>query len=100
MISHHAAKCRKNDENNQQITNFRHLCSHFVLQYAVILGENLWNNYFITYHCLFTKGIIMRGLNKTFIFGRLGNQPEIGTTSNGHVFTILSIATKKNIKRR
>jgi single-strand DNA-binding protein len=40
----------------------------------------------------------MRGLNKLFIFGRLGNQPERKLTSNGHVFTILSIATERNIK--
>ena len=40
----------------------------------------------------------MRGLNKLFIFGRLGNQPEKQQTSNGHVFTTLSIATERNIK--
>lgn len=40
----------------------------------------------------------MRGLNKLFIFGRLGNQPEKQQTSNGHVFTTLSIATTRNKK--
>ena len=41
----------------------------------------------------------MRGLNKIFIFGRLGNQPDKCTTSNGHVYTTLSVATERNMKQ-
>ena len=41
----------------------------------------------------------MRGLNKIFIFGRLGNQPEQNTTSNGTVYTHISVATERNVKQ-
>jgi single-strand DNA-binding protein len=40
----------------------------------------------------------MRGLNKIFIFGRLGYQPEKHKTSNGHVYTTISVATERKVK--
>ncbi|OFZ17842.1 MAG: hypothetical protein A2Z20_05680 [Bdellovibrionales bacterium RBG_16_40_8] len=38
----------------------------------------------------------MRGLNRIFLIGRLGNDPRLFSTASGKSFTNLSIATHRN----
>ena len=42
----------------------------------------------------------MRGINKVFILGNLGHNPELKKTANGISYVDLSIATKRPIRRK
>ena len=39
----------------------------------------------------------MRGFNKVFLMGHIGQTPELKTSKNGHPYTQLSIATRRSI---
>ena len=41
----------------------------------------------------------MRGVNKVFIIGRLGRDPEINSTANGHSYATLSVATNRSTRK-
>ena len=41
----------------------------------------------------------MRGINRIFILGRIGHDPELKKTANNHSYTLLRIATNRPIRR-
>jgi len=41
----------------------------------------------------------MRGINRIFILGRIGHDPELKKTANNHSYTLLRIATNRPIRK-
>ena len=41
----------------------------------------------------------MRGVNKVIIIGRLGRNPEMHSTANGHSYATLSVATNRSTRK-
>ena len=41
----------------------------------------------------------MRGVNKIFLLGRLGRDPELRTTATGRQFTDLRLATNRSVRK-
>ena len=47
------------------------------------------------WHNTFFKGDFMQGLNKIFLLGYLGNDPQLLSAKNGHFYTSLNVATHR-----
>jgi single-strand DNA-binding protein len=53
----------------------------------------------LVFDALHSKGANMRGVNKIFLLGRLGRDPELKTSANGRHFADLRLATNRAIRK-